>query len=442
MNTKWIPAASIAWLLSILLGASDAHAERIVLLQFSGRKASAVREKVALSLKRAGHTVIRSGLSSRGIRPKTVKRVGKKADAVLGGRVESSRNGRDWKAMLSVRDAKTGTPFGEELEFSGDSLKELNQEVADNVAQRVETSLTGSEPQAPAPAEAEPVPEPVAEAPDLKAKVAVSPEAGLENENADEGHGSDAEVEDAGENAGASSGKRTIARLTGRAGYVRRDFDFHEDIYNHLRTQLSNIWVYRAQGEVYPFGSSLGERLGFVASYEGKLAGSVDDLDFQVEYPVLHSELFAGIRSRHPMGGHQLSGDLGFGWMEAGLDDANGAAGIPDTNYTFLRASVDYALKLGAFDVSAALGARLPLGYGEIGETRWFPRVGGYGFEAGLGVGYPLSPRWSLEAAGSLRRYVLNMNSEPEDALTGASEVAAGAVDLFASVYLGVVVAL
>jgi hypothetical protein len=439
MNPKWIPAA---WMLSMLLGASDALAERIVLLQFSGRKASAVREKVALSLKRAGHTVIRSSVSSRGIQPKTLKRVGKKADAVLGGRVESSRKGGDWKATLSVRDPKEGAPLGDELEFSGDSLKELNQEVADNVAQRVEASLAGSEPQAPARAEPEPAPEPVAKAPDPEANVAASPRADIEGENGGTGDNSDAEVEDAGEKANGSSNKRTIARLTARAGFVRRDFDFREDIYRQLRTQLGNIWVYRAQGEVYPFGGSIGERLGFVASYEGKLAGSVDDLNFEVEYPVLHSELFAGVRSRHPLGGHQLSGDLGFGWMEAGLDDANGAAGIPDISYTFLRASVDYALKLGAFDVSAALGARLPLGYGQISETRWFPRVGGYGFEAGLAVGYPLSPRWSLEAAGSLRRYVLNMNSEPEDALTGASQVAAGAVDLFSSVYLGVGVAL
>jgi hypothetical protein len=345
MNPKWIPAAWVALLISMLLGASDAHAERIVLLQFSGRKARAVREKVALSLKRAGHTVIRSGVSSRGIRPKTLKRVGKKADAVLAGRVESSRKGRDWKATLSVRDPKEGTPLGEELEFSGDSLKELNQEVTDNVAERVETSLAGSDPQPPAPAEAEPAPEPVAEAPDLGASVAASPDADVEGENGG-GGGPDAEVEDAGENANASSSKRTIARLTGRAGFVRRDFDFREDIYNQLRTQLSNVWVYRVQGEVYPFGGSLGERLGFVASYEGKLAGSVDDLDFQVEFPVLHSELFAGVRSRHPIGSHQLSGDLGFGWMEAGLDDTNGAAGIPDLSYTFLRASVDYALKL------------------------------------------------------------------------------------------------
>src|SRR5262245_18171418 len=102
MTTKWISGASGALLLSLLLGASDAHAERIVLLQFSGKKASAVREKVALSLKRAGHTVIKSPMSLRSIRPKTLKRVGKNADALLGGRIESSRKGRDWKATLSV----------------------------------------------------------------------------------------------------------------------------------------------------------------------------------------------------------------------------------------------------------------------------------------------------------------------------------------------------
>jgi hypothetical protein len=438
MNTKWLPAASLALLLSVLLGASEAHAERIVLLQFSGRKASTVREKVALSLKRAGHTVIRSGVSLRGIHPKTLKRLGKKADAVLGGQVESSRKGGDWKATLSVRDPKNGTPLGEELEFSGDSLKGLTQEVAAHVAQRVETSLGGSQPQAPAPAEAEREPEPAAEVPDLQAKVAASPQADVAWEDDAAGDSSGVQVED----ADASSSKRTIARLTGRTGYLHRAVDFHEDIYDHLRTQRSNLWVYRAQAEVYPFGASLGERLGFVASFEGKLAGSVKDLDANVDYPVVHSELFAGVRSRHPIGNHQLSGELGFGWLEAGLDDANGAANMPDVKYTFLRASVDYVLKLGGFDVSAAFGARLPLGYGEISETRWFPRVGGYAFEAELGVGYPLSPRWSLEVAGSLRRYVLNMNSEPEDALTGTSQVAAGAVDLFASVYLGVVVAL
>jgi hypothetical protein len=225
-------------------------------------------------------------------------------------------------------------------------------------------------------------------------------------------------------------------------GYVRREFDFREDIYDRLRTLSSNSWVYRAEGEVFPFPGSIGERIGFVGSYEGKLAGKVDDLDYQLEFPVLHSELFVGVRTRFPLAGNDLAVDLGVGWMEAGLEDAADVASMPDVQYTFLRALVDYDLNVGPLDVSLAIGLRLPFGFGEVSETRWFPRVGGYGLEAGVDVGYALSPRWSLEAAGSLRRYVLNMNSEPEDALTGASQVAAGAVDLFESLYLGVRVSL
>jgi len=36
-----------------------------------------------------------------------------------------------------------------------------------------------------------------------------------------------------------------------------------------------------------------------------------------------------------------------------------------------------------------------------------------------------------------LRRYLLEMNSEPEDARLGVAEVAGGAVDLYTAVYFG-----
>ena len=64
--------------------------------------------------------------------------------------------------------------------------------------------------------------------------------------------------------------------------------------------------------------------------------------------------------------------------------------------------------------------------------------MGGYGFEASAGAEYPLSKRLSLEAKGSMRRYLLEMNSKPQDAIDGVSEVAAGAVDLYLSAYFGV----
>ncbi len=124
--------------------------------------------------------------------------------------------------------------------------------------------------------------------------------------------------------------------------------------------------------------------------------------------------------------------------MSSGLDDGDGEARIPDMQYTLLRSSLDFKLDLGPIDATGSAGFRLPLGFGEASETRWFPRMGGYGFEASAGAEYPLSKRLSLEAKGSMRRYLLEMNSEPQDAIEGVSEVAAGAVDLYLSAYFGV----
>src|SRR5690606_7412471 len=200
----------------------------------------------------------------------------------------------------------------------------------------------------------------------------------------------------------------------------------------------TNIWVYQAQAEIYPFERPIGQRLGLILSYEGTLSGTVRDTDFNVNYAVQFSEFYGGVRARHPLGNHEVGFDLTFGRMSSGLDDGNGEARIPDLSYTLLRSSLDFKLDLGALDATGSAGFRLPLGFGEASETRWFPRMGGYGFEASAGLVYPVSKRLSLEALGTMRRYLLEMNSEPQDALDGVSEVAAGAVDLYLSAYLGV----
>jgi hypothetical protein len=54
-----------------------------------------------------------------------------------------------------------------------------------------------------------------------------------------------------------------------------------------------------------------------------------------------------------------------------------------------------------------------------------------------VGAEYPLSRSVSLELTGGLRRYLLEMNSEPEDAMGGVAEVAGGAVDLYLAGYFG-----
>ena len=440
-NGRTRGALVLATLTAALFGVSDAAAERIVLLQFSGRKASVLREKVAEALEQAGHTVLKNKAGSKRVSPRTIKRVGKRADIVLAGEVQRAREG-DWSIALSVNDPKKGKRLGEKIEFESEWLPGLTKDLSDNVSRRVEAVMAGEadSPLPPAPTPPEPEPEPAAEVAglDAKASLATSEEAPGEGASESSGDAEETVADSGSEDGDRLSGDGMVVRLRGRAGFVRRNFDFADDIYDRLRKQGTNIWVYQAEAEIYPFERPIGQRLGLILSYEGTLAGNVRDTDFNVSYPVQFSEFFGGVRARHPLGKHEIGFDLTFGQMSSGLDDGDGDARIPDLKYTLLRSSLDFKLDLGALNATGSAGFRLPLGFGEASETRWFPRMGGYGFEASAGLEYPLSKRLSLEATGALRRYLLEMNSEPRDALDGVSEVAAGAVDLYLSAYFGV----
>jgi hypothetical protein len=437
-------------LAAALLGVSDAYAERIVLLQFTGRKASVLRAKVAESLERAGHTVVLSKASSRGTSAKTIKRLGKKADAVLGGQVQHASES-EWSVSLSVSNPKNGRRFGDKIEFTSEWLPGLTKELSDNVSRRVEAVMAGEDDVKTPPAKATPAKakgKPLPEVDSEPEVASIETKAALANEEPAPGEAAPGESEgSSGDDAVADhdtsdsdnrlSGDGMFVRLRGRAGYVRRNFDFADDIYDMLRKQGTNIWVYQAQAEIYPFERPIGQRLGLILSYEGTLSGNVRDTDFNVTYPVVYSEFFGGVRARHPIGQQEVGFDLTFGRMSSGLDDKNNAARIPDMQYTLFRAALDFKLDLGAVKATGSAGFRLPLGFGEASDTEWFPRIGGYGFEASLGAEYPLSKRVSLEALGSMRRYLLEMNSTPQDAIDGTSRVAAGAVDLYLAVYFG-----
>jgi hypothetical protein len=436
------PALASAALMfaAALLSVSDAYAERIVLLQFSGRKASVLREKVADSLESAGHTVIKSKASSKATQ-RTIKRVGKRADIVLAGKVQRARKG-DWSIALVVNDAKSGEQLGNDIEFESEWLPGLTKDLQDNVSRRVEAVMAGENdsPQAPLPAAPEPEAEPEVASSSAGVGLASSMDDSPSSDSSEASGGSEDTVADQGSDSESDSAKEggMVVRLRARGGFVRRNFDFSDDIYDRLRKQGTNIWVYQAQGELYPFERPIGERLGLILSYEGTLSGSVRDTDFGGTYPVIFSELFGGVRARHPLGPHWVGFDLTFGQMRSGLDDGNGDADIPDISYTLLRSSLDFKLAFGSLNATGSVGFRLPLGFGEATEAEWFPRMGGYGVEAGLGLEYPLSRRVSLEALGTLRRYLLEMNSRPQDAMEGEAEVAGGAVDLYLSAYFGV----
>jgi hypothetical protein len=239
--------------------------------------------------------------------------------------------------------------------------------------------------------------------------------------------------------SGAPGARRSPGRalLGARAGYLRRSLEYSDDLYNRLRAPTTNGWVYRFEAQLNPFAKPLKDRLSLIASYEGGLAGTVQDTRNNRNFGVKFSDLEGGVRFRQPLGEHALGIQATVGQQTAGLDASSGVTGIPEVSYTLLSPSVDFTLNFGDLAVRTALTYQRCLGFGEISNAEWFPHMEGYGFEGQLGFDYRVSPSVVLQTAGVVRRFVLDMNSRPEDAVGGQAEVAGGAVDQYLSGYFG-----
>lgn len=245
--------------------------------------------------------------------------------------------------------------------------------------------------------------------------------------------------EETSEEPDSAGGARIPTAVFGvDVGMVRRDLDYSQDLYDRLRTPRTNALVYRIDAAFYPFARPVKDRIAVVAGYEAAFSGTVRDGEADAEFSVNFSELFGGVRLRQPIGKHEIGVSGTIGAMSAGLDDPAGAAGIPEFSYTVLNPQLDLGLDFGAIGVRTALGYRKTIGsFGEASEADWFPRMTGYGIDGELELEYRYSEAVAFELSGAMRRYVLEMNSRPQDAIDGESEVAGGAVDRYLSGYLG-----
>jgi hypothetical protein len=201
--------------------------------------------------------------------------------------------------------------------------------------------------------------------------------------------------------------------------------------------------VYRLDAALFPFARPLKDRLALIGSYEGALAGTVRDERAGREFGVTFSQLEGGMRYRQPLGQHELGAQLTVGAMNAGLDGSAVASGVPEISYTLLSPAVNAALHFGPVALRASVAYQYTLGgLGEFASAEWFPRVEGSGVQGQVGLEYRISRNLSVQASGALRRFVLDMNSRPDDARRGEAEVAGGAVDLYTTGYFGLALTL
>jgi hypothetical protein len=226
--------------------------------------------------------------------------------------------------------------------------------------------------------------------------------------------------------------------LGAEAGLVRRQLAYQNDIYRRLRAPTTNDWVYHLEGEFFPFARPVKEHLSIVASFESTLAGKVHDGRVDRNFDVTFSELAAGMHFRQALGPHEIGLEATLARLSTGLDDPGHIAGVPEFSYTLLTPTLDAKLHFGAISLRGALGYRRALGgYGEASTADWFPHMTGYGIDGQLGFEYRFSEQVAFEAKGLLRRFILQMNSKPADAISGVAEVAQGAVDSYLGGYFG-----
>jgi hypothetical protein len=442
------PALGVSLLLLVLCTSFDAGAvTRVLLLPFSGRKADVLRDRVEQGLTKAGYAVVQGDdPSPKASASKMRATRSTRADLMVSGVVQR-HSMRLWTASLTV-STEDGAPIGEPAVFRSSWLPGLAKELADTSAARLEERIE----QAKAPPSA-----------GGEAQVWDADSDPIFGGNGGGGGGSAAAAEEpapgtdtplfavdssviedsSSESSPESQSEEQVPwlKLRARVGMMRRNLEFVDDIYTRLRPQSTNSLVYQVDATLFPFTRPFGEYLGIVFSYERARSGTVEDNETRNTYSVGFEEFYGGLRGRHGVGQHEVGFDLTIGSMRSELFDA-GQANTPDFGYTLLRTSLDGTLNFQGVHVTGALGFRLPLAYGEVAEEEWFPRVGGYGVEATAGVGYQFTKLIGVEASGALRRYILEMNSEPDDATGGVSEVAAGAVDLYLSGYLGLVLTL
>lgn len=109
---------------------------------------------------------------------------------------------------------------------------------------------------------------------------------------------------------------------------------------------------------------------------------------------------------------------------------------IPDVAYHAARAGIDAALTLGPVQIHAGGGARLILGFGEIGSSYWFPAVQGFAYDYDARFGLSVTDFLSIVLNARFEMVRLRLNAANQ--AIAPNGIADGAFDAYLSSTLGI----
>ncbi len=206
----------------------------------------------------------------------------------------------------------------------------------------------------------------------------------------------------------------------------------------------------KVSAQLYPLAfsksKSFARHIGLEASFGRTFVGDTVLVDAATEdrRKTTFQEVTGGLRARIPAGTARFGIFAGAGLQKLTIEGEKRLAAQPDANYTFYRAGADAAIALMkktlTIELSGAFRGILKMGdaTGQIQGDRWFPDATGSGVDGRLEVSYLLSDMFAVRLGGTVARYALAFNLDPQDvadagaAGQSAPPVAGGATDLYA----------
>jgi hypothetical protein len=222
---------------------------------------------------------------------------------------------------------------------------------------------------------------------------------------------------------------------------MHRTFDFNDPLSNHQAgvappysyalgvapAPFLDLGLYPAAFATRGFAANI----GVIASYEKLLATKTESSSSST----LAQQFQVGLRARLPLGDHEAAVSAAYGKQTFHVTDADPTAGttgtVPNVDYTFVAVGADGRLRLAPVTLGAHVGTRLVMDTGALGKV-WFSTVKTTSIEAGVSVGYHLTPIFEVVAGADFLRYAFDFNPVQP----GAGVIAGGAVDQYISGYL------
>lgn len=178
----------------------------------------------------------------------------------------------------------------------------------------------------------------------------------------------------------------------------------------------------------------IGQWFGLVGNFHSAFAIDSKTPRGDEAFPTTALGWSAALRTRVPLGLHEISLDLGFGQERFAIDDAPSTERplIPNVEYSAARFALNGRFGLGGWrnNLSASFGYLLVVDAGEVTSEAFFPHADVHGIVASLGYGFSIIPEVELRASVDWSHYWFKMNPRPDDPIfVQHASVAGGARD-------------